>query len=275
MALMDTSRSQASHSPGRLAAMAVLVLAALFFVTPVVSLLLIALTSQGQTVRWLANSALYSGSGVLIAVAFGIPAGYGLATTEFRGRRPLLVVTMVAMLIPSNALALPLFLEANAVHMLDSPFAVILPYGLFPFGVYISYLFFNTPRVHGLLAAARVDGATEWQAFRRVMLPLSTSVIALIVALDFVASWTNYFLPWVMYSAFNYTGRYPLALGIAQQLFPGSTAGDYYNLQLQTALPASDDAVLILVAAAPVLVILLIAQRWIVSGRMRGVFGGD
>jgi multiple sugar transport system permease protein len=180
---------------------------------------------------------------------------------------------MIAMLIPSNALALPLFLEANAVKMLGSPLTVILPYGLFPFGVYIAYLFFDTPRIHGLLAAARVDGCTEWQAFRRVALPLSTPIIGLIVALDFIASWTNYFLPWVMYAEFNITGRYPLALGIAQQLMPGSTSGDIYqNIQLQLARSPSAEAVLLLLSAAPVIFVLLIAQRWIVSGRLQDVF---
>jgi multiple sugar transport system permease protein len=226
----------------------------------------------GSAFAWLENSALYSGSGVLIAVALGLPAGYGLATLEFVGRRLLLTLTMIAMLIPSNALALPLVLEANAVHMLGSPFAVILPYGLFPFGVYIAYLYFNTPQVHHLIASARIDGCTEWQSFRRVALPLSMPVIGLIVLLDFVASWTNYFLPFLMYSPWNTTGRYPVALGIAQQLMAGPTFGSYVgNLQLQTVAPAPEAAMLLLVTAVPPILVLVIAQRWIVSGRLGGV----
>ncbi len=245
---------------------------AAFFLVPIVWLLLKPF-DVGQTYTWLENSVFYSGAGVAVAVALGIPAGYGLATTEFIGRRAVLIGTMIAMLIPSNALALPLFLEANAVHVLGSPLTVILPYGLFPFGVYISYLFYNTPRVHGLLAAARVDGCTEWQAFRRVMLPLSTPIIGLIVMLDFIASWTNYFLPWVMYAEFDFASRYPLSLGIAQQLMPGSTSGDFYqNIQLQLSRPLSAEALLLLVSAAPVVLVLLIAQRWIVSGRLQSVF---
>ena len=272
MASIDRLVRQRSWSPSRLWVWVVLTLSAVFFLVPIVWLLLKPFDA-GQTFTWLENSVLYSGAGVLIAVAFGIPAGYGLATTEFIGRRPLLIGTMIAMLIPSNALALPLFLEANAFKMLGSPLAVILPYGLFPFGVYIAYLFYNTPRVHGLLAAARVDGCTEWQAFRRVMLPLSTPIIGLIVALDFIASWTNYFLPWVMYAEFNITGRYPLALGIAQQLMPGATSGDFYqNIQLQLAMPPSAEALLLLLSAAPVILVLLIAQRWIGSGQLHSVF---
>jgi multiple sugar transport system permease protein len=287
----------------RLIVLGVLAFAAIFFVVPIVWLLLestrtgpqsqfgsplgfgsfnqILLNWQllfsgflGQTGTWLANSALYSGSGVLIAVGLGIPAGYGLAAFEFIGRRPLLIATMIAMLIPSNALVLPLVLEAHALKVLSSPLAVILPYGLFPFGVYIAYLYFNTPRVHGLLAAARIDGCTEWQAFRAVALPLSTPVIGLVVVLDFIASWTNYFLPWAMYWAFDLPGRYPVTLGIAQQLMAGPSYGGglLRDLQLQTAAPPSVEALLILVSCAPVIIVLLIAQRWIVSGRLQGVF---
>jgi len=60
---------------------------------------------------------------------------------------------------------LPLFLEANSVHLLKSPLAVILPYGLFPFGVYLSYLYFNTNRFNVLLQTARLDVATNGRPF--------------------------------------------------------------------------------------------------------------
>jgi ABC-type glycerol-3-phosphate transport system permease component len=64
-----------------------------------------------------------------------------------------------------------------------------------------------------------------------------------------------------------------LALGIAQQLMPGSTSGDFYqNIQLQLATPLSTEALLLLLSAAPVILVLLIAQRWIVSGQLQGVF---
>jgi len=298
---------QTFHRGRRVLAWAVVAVAAVFFLAPIVWLLLeptrtapdalagpalgfgslhlvgvwwqVLLSDTGiggSTLTWIENSALYSGSGVLIAVAFGLPAGYALATVDFIGRRALLIVTMIAMLIPSNALVLPLVLEAHAFHLLGSPLAVILPYGLFPFGVYMAYLYFNTPRIHHLLASARIDGCNDWQAFRQVALPLSAPVIGLIMLLDFVASWTNYFLPFLMYAPWNATGRYPVSLGIAQQLMGGTTFGTYIgNLDLQTRAPAPEEALLLLATAAPVIVVLLIAQRWIASGRLAGVFGAE
>jgi len=228
----------------------------------------------GDTQRWLLNSVFYSGSGAAIAVACCVPAGYALATHDFRGRKVLLTITMLVMLIPTNALVLPLFLEANSVHLLSSPLAVILPYGLFPFGVYLAYLYFNTARFEALFQTARMDGCDEWHVFRRIAVPLAMPVAALIVFLDFVASWTNFFLPWVMYWSLDMTSRYPVALGIALQLSTGETFGSPVPgaLQLQTTSPASQIALLVLVTSAPVLVVFVLAQRWIGSGRVQGIF---
>ena len=72
------------------------------------------------------------------------------------------------MLIPNTALVLPIFLEINAVHLVGSPLAVILPFSFFPFGVYLTYIYFSTSVSHELLDAARIDGAGEFEVFRRI-----------------------------------------------------------------------------------------------------------
>lgn len=261
--------------PGQLVALLLLTLMAAFFAVPIVWAVAEAVDgSIGDTaLHWLLNSGFYSIAGAAIAVGCSVPAGYGLATHEFRGRRPLLIVTILVMLIPPNALVLPLFLEANAVHLLASPLAVILPYGLFPFGVYLSYLYFNTTRFSSLLESARIDGCNEWEAFRKIAAPLALPVSALIVFLNFVASWTNFFLPWVMYWSLDTVGRYPLSLGIAIQLDNPQTNGFYTQaLQLHTSSPPSQVALLVLLSGAPVVAVFVLAQRWIGSGQVQGVF---
>lgn len=246
-------------------------LVAAFFAVPIVWLVLEAI--GGNLGLWLFNSAFYSTTGAAIAIGLCVPAGYGIATHEFPGRRALLVLTMLVMLIPTSALVLPLFLEANSVHLLTSPLAVILPYGLFPFGVYLSYLYFHTERFNVLLQTARLDGCDEWQVFRRIAMPLSAPVAALIVLLNFVASWTNFFLPWTMYWSLDTTRRYPLAVGIADQLFDRETFGNVPAvLNLHTNSPPSSIAFLLLVTGAPVVVVFVLAQRWIGSGKVQGVF---
>ena len=105
-------------------------------------------------------------------------------------------------------------------------------------------------------------------------MPLSLPVSALIVFLNFVASWTNFFLPWVMFWSFGTTSRYPLSLGIALQLYHPQTQGFYTGrrLQLHTSSPPSQVALLVLVAGAPVVIVFVLAQRWIGSGQLQGVF---
>ena len=128
--------------------------------------------------NWLKNSAIYSFGGIVIALACSIPAGYGLAHTQFIGRRTLLGVTLFVMIMPATALVLPLFLEANAVHAVGTPWSVILPFSFFPFGVYLAYIFYSSSVPKDLLAAARIDGCNEWNVFRRVALPLARPIIA-------------------------------------------------------------------------------------------------
>jgi multiple sugar transport system permease protein len=265
-------------STGQVVTYVLLALVAAFFLVPIVWLVFEAIGGNlgligGNLGVWLINSTIYSAAGAAIAIATCVPAGYAIATHEFPGRRGLLILTMLVMLIPTSALVLPLFLEANEVHLLTSPFAVILPYGLFPFGVYLSYLYFQTERFNVLFQTARADGCDEWKVFRHIAIPLSKPVAALIVFLNIVASWTNFFLPWVMYWSTDSTNRYPLPLGIALQLFNGETSGEYLGLvQLHTTWPPSAIAFLLLATIAPVVVVLVLAQRWIRSGQFQGAF---
>ena len=80
--------------------------------------------------RWLENSLFYSLSATAITLATVIPAGYGLARGRFPGRKLILSLTLVAMLMPAAALVLPIFLELNAVHLIGSVLSVILPFRL-------------------------------------------------------------------------------------------------------------------------------------------------
>ena len=132
--------------------------------------------------------------------------------TDFKFRRTLLVSTLLVMLIPNTALVLPIFLEINAVHLVGTPWAVILPFSFFPFGVYLTYIYFSTSISHDLLDAARVDGASEFKVFRRIAMPLAMPVIALVGFFSFVNNWNNYFLPFVMVPG----RKAPIQVGLAE-----------------------------------------------------------
>ena len=123
---------------------------------------------DGRIWTWLGNSLFYAGVALVMTIIVSIPTGYALAKTNFRFRRAILVSTLLVMLIPNTALVLPIFLEVSAVHLVGSPWAVILPYAFFPFGVFLAYVFFSTSVSRVLLDAARIDGAGEFMVFWRI-----------------------------------------------------------------------------------------------------------
>lgn len=218
---------------------------------------------------WLKNSAIYSVGGTALAVLAAIPAGYGLALTHFIGRRALLSITLVVMIMPATALVLPLFLEINKLGLYGTIWSLILPFGFFPFGVYLTYIYFSSTIPNDLLAAARIDGASEWAVFRYIALPLARPIVSLVGFFAFVASWNNFFLPFVM----TYdSSQYPVQIGLQQLI--GSTAS--FNPTNYTAgssivvLHRPDLAMAVMIAIAPVLLVFLFAQRALVSGMLAG-----
>lgn len=219
---------------------------------------------NGLIWTWLTNSAFYCLTALVITLVSSIPAGYALALTEFPGRKALLALTLVVMMVPSTALVLPIFLELSAVRLIGNPLSVILPFSFYPFGVYLTYIYFSTAISRDLLDAARIDGAGEFQVFRMVAMPLATPVIALVGFFSFVHNWNNYFLPFV-----TVPGRKaPVQVGIAELL---SNVGQFNPTNAASAtISLSTLALAILIAVAPVLIVFLFSQRFLVTGMTAG-----
>ena len=128
--------------------------------------------NDGQVVRWLINSLGYSLGAVVLTLLMAIPAGYALSMYDFRGRRAVLTATLIAMIIPQAALILPLYLEMVWLGLINTVWSVVLPMALFPFGVYLTYLYYNESLPRSLIEAARLDGASETKIFLLLGLPL-------------------------------------------------------------------------------------------------------
>ncbi|MEV0536805.1 carbohydrate ABC transporter permease [Kitasatospora sp. NPDC050463] len=288
-----TSRRDVRRTSYRLLVGSVLAVFVLFFVLPVLWLLLAATKTDDQLVHdhplsfgswstladnwhalsgfqdgaillWLGNSALYAVISLAITLCVSVPAGYALAMTEFRGRKTLLVATLVVMLMPSATLVVPLFLEINAAHLIGTMWSIVLPYAFYPFGVYLTYIYFSTAVPKDLLAAARIDGCSESGVFRHVALPLATPVIALVGFFSFVANWTNYFLPYVMLPE---SDQMPVQVGVGTLL---SSVPQFNPTVGSLAIERPQLALATLVAITPVLVVFLFAQRFLVSGMLAG-----
>jgi multiple sugar transport system permease protein len=205
--------------------------------------------------RWMENSLLYSLSATAIALAVALPAGYGLAVGRFRGRRLMLSLTLIAMLIPASSLVLPIYLELNAMRLIGNAFSIILPFAFFPFGVFLAYMYYATALPPGLLDAARIDGCNELQAFVRVALPLAKPVAALIFFFSFVADWNNFFLP---YAILPDQTQFPVQVGLT----------DIFRSSRPTVALAT------LIAALPVAIVFIVSQRALVRGATMGATHG-
>jgi multiple sugar transport system permease protein len=217
---------------------------------------------------WIGNSLLYAFSATAIVLATAIPAGYGLAFGSFPGRRVLLTLTLVVMIMPAAALVLPIFLELNALHLIGNALSVILPFAFFPFGVYLAYIYYATAVPRDLLDAARADGCGEWLTFRRVALPLAKPVIALVFFFSFVADWNNFFLP---YAVIADSSQYPIQVGLSDLL---SSTPSFNPAQggggQQVNIFRPELALATLIAVVPVAIVFMVSQRALVRGLVGG-----
>jgi multiple sugar transport system permease protein len=217
---------------------------------------------------WIGNSLLYAFSATAIVLATAIPAGYGLAFGTFPGRKLLLTLTLVVMIMPAAALVLPIFLELNSLHLIGNALSVILPFAFFPFGVYLAYIYYVTAVPRDLLDAARADGCGEWLTFQRVALPLAKPVVALVFFFSFVADWNNFFLP---YAVIADSSQYPIQVGLSDLL---SSTPSFNPAQggggQQVNIFRPELALATLLAVIPVAIVFLLSQRALVRGLVGG-----
>lgn len=220
---------------------------------------------NGVIIQWYINSVVYALAALALALVITLPAGYALATAQPKARGILLSLTLVAMLLPISALVLPLFLEMNLVHLVNTPWSVMLPTAFFPFGVYLAFIYFAVSLPKNLLDAARIDGANEWQLFWYIGIPLARPLLGLLVFLNFTATWNNYFLPFVMLQD---TSVYNLPVGL-QALISGTPAlfpavvGDIPIHRAELALAG-------VIIVLPVALVFLFSQRFVTSGALTG-----
>jgi multiple sugar transport system permease protein len=175
-------------------------------------------------------------------------AGYGFAKFRFPGQRLLFIVVLVALMVPFQAIMIPLFVLTRQLGWLNSYAGLIVPGAVSGFGIFLMRQFMSKVP-DALLEVARLDGCNEIQVFFRIVLPLSRSALAALAVLTFLASWNNFLWPLIV--AQN-TDVMTVPLGIVQ--FRGSYFTNYTQI-LAVAL----------LAAAPVIVLYLLMQRQIIE----------
>nr|WP_245807056.1 carbohydrate ABC transporter permease [Krasilnikoviella flava] len=214
---------------------------------------------DGVFVRWFGNTVLYVVVGAGGATFLAILGGYALAKFNFPGKRGVFALVIGAVAVPGTALAVPTFLMFSQLGLTNTPWAVIIPSLISPFGLYLMWTFAAEAIPGELLEAARIDGAGEFRTFFRVSLPLLAPGIVTVLLFTMVATWNNYFLPLIMLRDSSW---YPLTLGLNAWNAQAATAGGeaIFNLVITGAL----------LTILPLVAAFLLLQRYWQSGLAAG-----
>lgn len=186
-------------------------------------------------------------------------AGYAFARLRFRGRNLLFGLVLATMMIPGQATIIPVFiLISRGLHLNDTLGALIVPGLATAFGTFLLRQYFmGIP--DEFEEAALVEGANQWQIFRKIYLPLASPGLAILAVLTFNAKWNDYFSPLIF---MNTKERFPITLGI---------------VDLQGYLGTGSISVVlagIVLSTIPVIIIYIFGQRYLIEGLMAGGLKG-
>lgn len=215
--------------------------------------------NNGEFLRWFGNTMLYVVVGAGGATLLATLAGYGLAKFNFPGRRAVFAIVLGAVAVPGTALAVPTFLMFSQLGITNTPWAVLIPSLISPFGLYLIWVYASDAIPTELLEAARIDGAGELRTFFTISLKLLAPGIVTVLLFAIVATWNNYFLPLIMLSESTW---YPLTVGLNAWNAQASTAGGeaIHNLVITGSL----------LTIVPIIIAFLFLQRFWQSGLSAG-----
>lgn len=200
--------------------------------------------------RFLLNGALVTGCIFAAQALFALPCAFALAKLRWRGRETAFLFVLLALLVPPQVPAIPLYIGLWHFKLLDSYAALILPSTISVFGIFLMRQFFRTVP-DDLLHAARLDGLSEWAIVWRVMLPTATPALVSFGLLSLVWHWNDYFWPLLVVQ--TETLATP-PLGVV--FFANAEAGTNYGPLMAAAT----------VVTAPLVLAFLVAQRWFIDG---------
>lgn len=206
---------------------------------------------------WLANSVLMAGAITLFHCLFDSMAGYAFAKRRFPGKDIMFWLVLSTLTVPSQVTLVPVFLIIKELGLLDNYLGVIAPGLADVFGVFLMKQYIQTLPTE-MEQAARVDGASEWQIYRHIILPLCTPALAVLAIFTFQRYWNDFLRPLVL---LRDSFKFPIQVGLAT--LQGEFNTDYGMLMTGAA-----------VAAVPMIVVFLLFQRHFVEGIRIGAVKG-
>ncbi|WP_028279334.1 carbohydrate ABC transporter permease [Arthrobacter sp. H5] len=183
-------------------------------------------------------------------IVFSSMVGYALAKLDFAGKKVLFMLVLGTLMVPGVVTFVPLFVLTANLGLVNSYPGLILPFLIAPLGVFLMRQFMlSLP--DELIEAARIDGASEWRIFLRVIMPLCGPAVATLTILTFLASWNNFLWPLVVATSED---RYTLPVALA--LYSVGQNAAEYGLMMAGAV----------VVVVPILLIFVLLQKYFVQG---------
>jgi ABC-type glycerol-3-phosphate transport system permease component len=213
----------------------------------------------GDFDSYLWSSVVLTVPSTVLVVVLATLGGYAFARLPFPGRTFFFYVVIVGLLVPFFAYMIPLYYQLRSMQLLDSLVGtnLVLASIQLSFGTFFMRAFFSDLPTE-LEQAARIDGASEWQIFRRVMLPLATSGIGALTVYTFLQNWNEFLVPLLYMPSGEHR---PLTTGL--YIFLGGRTVDIGPLAAGT-----------LITILPVILLFLALQRQVTQGLVSGAVKG-
>jgi multiple sugar transport system permease protein len=203
------------------------------------------------------SSAIIATAVTFFSVLLCSMAGYAFAKLRFGGRDRIFGLLLIALVIPPQVGMLPLFLFMKQLHLVNTYWGAIIPSLATVFGIFLIRQFMlSLPQE--LLEAARIDGASEWSIYWKVVLPLARPILATLATFQFMSSWNDFMWPLIILSD---QSRYTLPVAIA------NLSGEH-ALDVELMMAGS------VVTVLPVLALFIALQRYYIAGLMAGSVKG-
>jgi multiple sugar transport system permease protein len=217
---------------------------------------------DGVFLNWLLNTVLYAVVSAVGAALLAAAGGYGFAKFRFRGDRAAFNLVLGAVMVPTTALAIPTYLLFAKAELVNTPWAVILPSLVNPFGLYLMRIYAADAVPDSILEAARIDGAGEARIFFGIVLRLLGPGLVTVLLFTLVATWNNYFLPLIM---LNDPDLYPITVGLARWADQAQNGGAGASSDMLALVVTGS-----MISIVPLVVAFLMLQRYWQSGLAAG-----
>jgi multiple sugar transport system permease protein len=198
---------------------------------------------------WYLNSFIISTLSVIFTVVVCSMIGFGLAHLRFRGKSVMFAIILAGLMLPSEALVLPQFMEFRTIGLLGTYWALILPAIAAPVAVFVFYSFLKQIPVT-LIEAARLDGASWWRVYYQLCMPLCRPAASAVAILTFITTWNAFLWPLLVLTQ---TKSETITVGLSSLI--GGSAIQYAETMASSVL-----------GFLPLLAVFLLLQRQIVQG---------